>query len=361
MVKYLMILSLFGGIMGMQTKRITWIDMAKGYGMLAVLIGHLVQGGLLGNFVYSFHLPLFFFLSGYLFNGSVGFGTFLKKKAKSILLPYFSLGIFIVFFSVYYPYLFEHKYHTPEMFRYMLGQHFLAFLFQYRYGTVWYLAVLLCINLMMYFIVKIPKKWIQAIVVVALMIFGLYRYLVLHGREMFWNFDAALTTSIFFWVGYVLKKNEEKLRKVLEWKYRAILVPAFLAANICFNLISFETTGKGLELWGMSYGMPVCTYLSAFFGIAMVVVLSSLFVLKPIRYIGEYSLIYFAWHQAVIYPLLDEIYKHFGHNNPWASMGDYIFILVTKILITCVVLTLVNELIQRTPLRVMVGKPLKKA
>ena len=85
----------------METKRITWVDMAKGYGIIAVFIGHLVQGGMLGNFVYSFHLPLFFFLSGYLFHANVDFLTFLKKKARSILVPYFSLGIFIVFFTVY--------------------------------------------------------------------------------------------------------------------------------------------------------------------------------------------------------------------------------------------------------------------
>ena len=345
----------------MNTKRITWVDMAKGYGMIAVLIGHLVQGGLLGNFVYSFHLPLFFFLSGYLFHPNVGFGTFLKKKAKSILIPYFCLGIFIVFFSVYYPYLFEHKYHSAQVFWQMISYHFMAFLFQSRYGTVWYLAVLLCINLLMYFIVKLPKEWIQAIVVVALMVFGLYRYNVLHGRALFWNCDAALTTTIFFFAGYMLKKKEDVLNKVLQWKSRAVLVPVFLAANIGFNVASFEMTGKGLELWAMSYGVPVFTYLSAFFGIAMIVVLSSLFVLRPIRYIGEYTLVYFAWHQAVIYPVLDYIYTKLGHNNPWASVPDYFMILITKIVITCVILTLVNELIQRTPLRVMVGKPLKKA
>ena len=345
----------------MQSKRITWVDMAKGYGMIAVLIGHLVQGSFLGDFVYSFHLPLFFFLSGYLFNADTDFISFLKKKGRSILLPYFSLGIFIVFFSVLYPCLFEHKYHTAKMFGYMLSQHFMAFLFQYRYGTVWYLAVLLGINLMMYFIVKIPKTWTQGVLVFTVLIFGLYRYMVMNGRVLFWNFDATFTTMVFFWVGYVLKKNAKALDRVLTWKARGALVPVLLALNIVCNIASFQMTGNGLELWGMTYGMPVFTYLSAFFGIAMVVVLSSLFVLRPIRYIGEYSLIFFVWHQAIIYPLLDQIYKSFGHNNPWASWGDYFMILITKIIITCVVLTLINELMQRTPLRVLLGKPLKKA
>ncbi len=343
----------------METKRITWVDMAKGYGIIAVFIGHLVQGGMLGNFVYSFHLPLFFFLSGYLFHANVDFLTFLKKKARSILVPYFSLGIFIVFFTVYYEHIFLQKYPTTKMFTYMLKKNFFDFLLQERYATVWYLAVLLWINLFMYFIVKLPKLWMQVIPVAAFLVFGLYRYFVLQGKELFWNFDAALTTCLFFWVGYAFKKKKETLEKVLTWKSRGILVPIFLVLNIACNVASFAISGEGLELWGIQYGVPVLTYLSAFFGIAMIVVLSSLFVLRPIRYIGEYSLIYFIWHQAVIYPLLDAIYTGFGHNNPWASVGDYIFILTTKIIITCVILTIVNEIIQRTPLKVMVGKPLK--
>ena len=345
----------------MQSNRISWVDMAKGYGMIAVLIGHLVQNSFLGNFVYSFHLPLFFFLSGYLFHADTDFISFLKKKGKSILLPYFSLGIFIVVFSVLYPCLFEHKYRTLSMFGHMLWQHFLAFLFQYRYGTVWYLAVLLGINLMMYFIVRIPKLWSQGVIVFLLLIFGLYRYLVMHERVLFWNLDATFTTLVFFWVGYVCQKNEVPFKRLLTWKYRGGLVAVFLAINIFCNALSFQMTGRGLELWAMSYGMPVFTYLSAFFGIAMIVVLSSLFELLPIRYIGEYSLIFFVWHQALVYPLLDEIYQQFGHNNPWASWGDFWIILITKILITCVILTILNELIQRTWLRVLIGKPRKKA
>ena len=160
---------------------------------------------------------------------------------------------------------------------------------------------------------------------------------------------------------YFLKKKESIFHTVLEWKFRGGLVPIFLVLNVVCNVGSFAKSGKGLELWAMSYGVPVLVYLSAFFGIAMVVVLSTLFVLKPLRYIGENSLLYFAWHQAIIYPLLDEIYKNFGHNNPWASVGDFYMIIITKIMITCVVLTLINELMMRTPLRVMLGKTLKKS
>ena len=38
-------------------KRIDWIDMAKGYGMIAVIISHICHGPL-HLWIYTFHMPL---------------------------------------------------------------------------------------------------------------------------------------------------------------------------------------------------------------------------------------------------------------------------------------------------------------
>ena len=48
-------------------KRVEWVDIAKGYGILLVIIGHLPIPWIISRSLYSFHLPLFFFLSGYFF------------------------------------------------------------------------------------------------------------------------------------------------------------------------------------------------------------------------------------------------------------------------------------------------------
>ena len=45
-------------------KRILWIDYAKAFAMFFVVIGHVNSGNYLTNWIYSFHMPLFFFLSG---------------------------------------------------------------------------------------------------------------------------------------------------------------------------------------------------------------------------------------------------------------------------------------------------------
>lgn len=86
------------------TARVTWIDAAKGIGILAVVIGH-VLGGLIDSplgegqlllrqvffGIYAFHMPLFFVLSGLLVKQRVERGPrrFLKGLLPSIVLPYF--------------------------------------------------------------------------------------------------------------------------------------------------------------------------------------------------------------------------------------------------------------------------------
>lgn len=47
-------------------KRIHWIDWAKFIGIWLVIIGHAPIIG--GIFIYMFHMPMFFMISGFLYN-----------------------------------------------------------------------------------------------------------------------------------------------------------------------------------------------------------------------------------------------------------------------------------------------------
>lgn len=79
------------------------INVLKALAIMLVVSGHL-EFSLLGIFPpYSFHIALFFFISGYLFDEKylTNISTFIQKRAKSLLLPYFLysgvyLGITII-------------------------------------------------------------------------------------------------------------------------------------------------------------------------------------------------------------------------------------------------------------------------
>ncbi len=75
----------------MAEKRIQYIDIAKGIGILAVVAGHSV---LIDSFpqrlIYTFHMPLFFFLAGYCYNpDKYSFATLLRKRIRQLLVPLF--------------------------------------------------------------------------------------------------------------------------------------------------------------------------------------------------------------------------------------------------------------------------------
>jgi fucose 4-O-acetylase-like acetyltransferase len=84
--------------------RLPWVDTAKGLGIILVVFGHVLRGLLNNNimtrtpiaqfvdaWIYTFHMPLFFFLSGlFLFRSTrKPWKEFTSDKIRTIAYPYF--------------------------------------------------------------------------------------------------------------------------------------------------------------------------------------------------------------------------------------------------------------------------------
>ena len=82
-------------------KRIVWIDTLKGFAILLVVMGHVCQmrfpisGKWLADIIYSFHMPLFLFLSGLFARKAVEavdnrqVNGYIIKKTRQLLVPFF--------------------------------------------------------------------------------------------------------------------------------------------------------------------------------------------------------------------------------------------------------------------------------
>jgi len=93
--------------------RINWIDTAKGLGIVLVVVGHVLRGlvaahvmewtpaaRFLDAWIYSFHMPLFFFLSGLFLFQSVTKSSlrwFISDKVRMIAYPYVVWSIITIF------------------------------------------------------------------------------------------------------------------------------------------------------------------------------------------------------------------------------------------------------------------------
>lgn len=80
-------------------KRIAYLDIARGIAIFLVILGHTLPQGTLKILIYSFHMPLFFFLSGYVFR-PVSFRILARRKARQLLLPYGITCVLLILFSV---------------------------------------------------------------------------------------------------------------------------------------------------------------------------------------------------------------------------------------------------------------------
>ncbi|HWV12933.1 MAG TPA: acyltransferase family protein [Sphingobium sp.] len=64
--------------------RMEWIDVARGIGIIAVVAGHVWTGGAFRDALYSFHMPLFFLLSGLLARPQPPSGFALRQLASQM-------------------------------------------------------------------------------------------------------------------------------------------------------------------------------------------------------------------------------------------------------------------------------------
>lgn len=86
-------------------KRIVSLDIAKAICIILVVIGHYIPDNspewyrMLHDVIYTFHMPLFMFASGYVYIATkkeISYGQFLMKKIKRLMLPYFVTSAIII-------------------------------------------------------------------------------------------------------------------------------------------------------------------------------------------------------------------------------------------------------------------------
>ena len=72
------------------SKSIDWINILKGVGVLFVVVGHLSTP--MSKFIFSWHMPLFFFVSGFFINKDTPITDHIVKNFKRIMFPYLIFG-----------------------------------------------------------------------------------------------------------------------------------------------------------------------------------------------------------------------------------------------------------------------------
>ena len=62
--------------------RLKWLDIAKGITIILMVIGHTSIPDPFSRFIYAFHMPLFFLVSGFLSKKKRSLADWMKKKKR---------------------------------------------------------------------------------------------------------------------------------------------------------------------------------------------------------------------------------------------------------------------------------------
>lgn len=340
--------------------RLKWADMAKGYGIILVMVGHLAQYTVIGGIIYSFHIPLFFFISGYFFKDTGTIVDFLKSGLKKFIIPYFCLSVPMILWDAFVSkggYIWAYApFHDVKNLSAagIIVRDVLGLILQRRMWTCWFLASLFVSQLIFRFLLFL-KRFYLLLVVILISAFG-FLYVFWEGPALIWNADISFTTLPFFYVGFLCKKKnisfreDQFLKKTVAWL-------TLSALSVLTAFLNYAVSGRRLDIYHNSYGFLPFMFIAAFSGIVSTIIFSGFFYNRFIGYIGANSLIYFFWHQNLMIPIVSRLLVHL---NILQGDGPLEFWLRTgvTVLLMCIFLTLVNLVITKTPLRIIVGKSL---
>lgn len=288
-------------------QRIEWIDMAKGLGIVLMIYGHThFCYSPIKIWLYSFHMPLFFFLSGVTFNllKYTNFKDYLKNKAKTLLIPYMFFAFVILCWRVvlqiirYFDngILFDFK----LIFRQVLGIFLQIRGSDFGIG-VWFLPCIFITFLLLYVVNKLSKG--NNLVKLVLGICGFcvgYCYCNNIGVKLPWGIDAAFIALLFVILGHLYAEVAKNQSQLNDKKRLVVCIAGGGICNIIFTYLNYKHMSMSIDMWGNRYGNPVFFLLEALGGIVFIIAVSKLIHMRWISRIGKNSLIYYGVHIVLV-------------------------------------------------------------
>lgn len=193
-------------------KRFVFLDALKGFAILLMVMAHIIawnfsdwhiistishstptnvmNAGFLWQLIYSFHMPLFFLVSGYLTYKSLslyGGGDAFIKRSKRLLIPYISTGFFLLLLKGYYGYWFLFSLWQLSVIGIILN----IVLTKFNYNNSWWVDIII-----------ISTSWFVLGKMCSINIIN-------DTLQPFCDFSKCYNYSIPFLFGYYMKKHDE--------------------------------------------------------------------------------------------------------------------------------------------------------
>lgn len=337
--------------------RLDYIDIAKGLGMFTIIWGHIVVWGVTNPFVYAFHIPLFFFLSGCVFNREKysNYKEFLIKKIKSLLVPYvfFSLLTWCIF--VVYERLINGT-NIQDNIQPLLQ----TFIAQGSGGylvhnvPLWFVTCLFVVENVYWFLSKLRTKFIIVVIALLCAILGYfmnthpYASSIIDGfdfTKLPWNIEVAFSALLFYALGSLLINkytHEGLINYVANRRTFHIIVCVVLWGIVVIGSLYNGHVSMGSN----QLGNPFLFYFSATCGVVAMLIMTILLgsskynekkLLSFTKWFGRNSYYAMAIHnpvKGVIVILISTILSKLGLHN---VSDSYVMAIISFIITTIIV------------------------
>ena len=269
-------------------KRLDWVDQAKGLSIFLVVYGHNFPH--FEPYIYSFHIALFFFISGVFHPVKVNISV-IKRRAKMIIVPYFIWAFILYFFWLFI----GRNYGKSSLLDLSPSDNFLG-VFYAQGGQsymdwgipMWFLPCIFLVFLFFSAIKKIRNKNISNMVLTVCVIGG-FIWPRTTGIHLPWSIDVALVTLGFYAFGHTIKNwlvNLSKKTTIL-WGMFFLLV----------HLATFYFNPLKIDMYRSIYGNELLFFISGLTGsIAYLFLFRLIPVFKFFSYIGKHTIVILATH-----------------------------------------------------------------
>ena len=200
------------------------LDVLKGVGIILVVLAHVLQNDI-GSFIYLFHMPFFFFLSGAALSYSKKQNVIgIEEYLYSLMIPYFVFSLITFFYWFFIENRFRPS-NIPSLFTGLVGdwdvkiQEFVNIFtaysaeraFEYNIA-LWFLPCLFC-TMVLY---KAIKCYLPKYVSIIVIFVTIFRFVFqTHIPLLLWCADLALVALSFVWLGDVTYRKIRDVQPIV--------------------------------------------------------------------------------------------------------------------------------------------------
>ena len=296
-------------------QRENWIDWAKALGILLVVMGHSVYASNdVTRFIFVIHMPLFFFISGYLFKTTRSWREVSVSNVKTLLIPY--VGFNVIGFFYYLAICIAkillmggvdwNVYVTNQLWRTAFGLANGIFI-----GPTWFLLALIWCRYLCKFIIM---SWINTLI--GITVWSVLMYVRIESGVQFpYSIDCGLAGSLWFMAGILFKrfKHIVKVPKMLWF----VLVTA--AGWLCWKVYIIYGYPNYImaNLNGVMGVLGTAVGLISFFGLCK---LLDGYKVDLIVKISKASIVVMCLHMIAMRPL--QVVTHYQGGTIGTLLGD---------------------------------------